>query len=116
MVAQLKDDLNKRLQRGGALIDIYTVSGNGQIARGVFDKIYQRILVSWNAMIKGYTRNNLTRITSPLVILLILNYIPNAPESYNFFHFASTTLELHNFTFCTFSLMQELEIDYRNRP
>jgi hypothetical protein len=59
---------------------------------------------------------NTVKFTSPLVILLILNYIPNAPESYNFFHFASTTLELHNFTFCSFSLMQELEIDYRNRP
>jgi hypothetical protein len=90
-------------------------------------------------MIKGYTRNNLwdevlalfcqmkqgaintDKFTSPLVILLIRNYIPNPlvgclAESYNFFHFASTTLELHNFTFCTFSLMQELEIDYRNRP
>ena len=61
------------------------------------------------------------KFTSPSVILLILNYIPNhlvgcSAESYNFSHFASTTLELHNFTFCTFSLMQELEIDYRNRP
>ena len=41
---------------------MYTASGNVEIGRRVFDKIYQRILVSWNAMIKGYTMNNLTRI------------------------------------------------------
>jgi pentatricopeptide repeat protein len=38
---------------------MYTVSGNVEIGRRVFDKIYQRILVSWNAIIKGYVRNNL---------------------------------------------------------
>jgi pentatricopeptide repeat protein len=38
---------------------MYTASGNVEIGRRVFDKIYQRILVSWNAIIKGYVRNNL---------------------------------------------------------
>ena len=38
---------------------MYTASRNVEIGRRVFDKIYQRILVSWNAIIKGYVRNNL---------------------------------------------------------
>ena len=38
---------------------MYTASGNVEIGLRVFDKIYQRILVSWNAIIKGYVGNNL---------------------------------------------------------
>eukprot|EP01018_Ginkgo_biloba_P037044 Gb_11000 [translate_table: standard] len=42
---------------GNALIDMYAKCGSIENARNVFDKMYQRDLVSWNAMISGYAQN-----------------------------------------------------------
>eukprot|EP01018_Ginkgo_biloba_P030278 Gb_21443 [translate_table: standard] len=44
---------------GSALIDMYTACENVEIACHVFDRISQRNIVSWNAVIRGYARNNL---------------------------------------------------------
>eukprot|EP01018_Ginkgo_biloba_P030797 Gb_33210 [translate_table: standard] len=42
---------------GNALVDIYAKSGSTADGRQVFDKIFQRDVVSWNAMIAGYAQN-----------------------------------------------------------
>jgi pentatricopeptide repeat protein len=42
---------------GNALIDMYAKCGGLEIARQVFDKMRQRDVVSWNAMIAGYSQN-----------------------------------------------------------
>eukprot|EP01018_Ginkgo_biloba_P015179 Gb_08051 [translate_table: standard] len=40
---------------GSALIDMYAKCGSIEIARAVFDKMSERNVVSWNAMIAGYS-------------------------------------------------------------
>eukprot|EP01018_Ginkgo_biloba_P030321 Gb_23084 [translate_table: standard] len=40
-----------------ALVDMYAKCGSSQLARQVFDKMSQRNVVSWTAMIAGYTQN-----------------------------------------------------------
>ncbi|XP_057826496.2 pentatricopeptide repeat-containing protein At2g13600 [Cryptomeria japonica] len=40
-----------------ALIDMYAKCGNTQKARGLFEKIPKRNVVSWNVMIAGYVQN-----------------------------------------------------------
>eukprot|EP01018_Ginkgo_biloba_P030200 Gb_04419 [translate_table: standard] len=42
---------------GNALIDMYAKCGKIKDARQTFDKMTQRDVVSWNAMIAGYTQN-----------------------------------------------------------
>eukprot|EP01018_Ginkgo_biloba_P016729 Gb_00639 [translate_table: standard] len=42
---------------GSALVDMYSKCGRPEFARHVFDKMSQRNLVSWNAMIAGYSQN-----------------------------------------------------------
>ncbi|XP_057837778.2 pentatricopeptide repeat-containing protein At1g11290, chloroplastic [Cryptomeria japonica] len=42
---------------GNALVDMYAKCGSIDKARQVFDKIPQRDVISWNAMIAGYTQN-----------------------------------------------------------
>lgn len=44
-----------------ALIDMYSKCGKVEAARRVFDKMYQRDVVSWNAMIVGYGIHGLGR-------------------------------------------------------
>ncbi|XP_057865073.1 pentatricopeptide repeat-containing protein DOT4, chloroplastic [Cryptomeria japonica] len=44
-----------------ALIDMYAKCGITQKARELFDKMYQRDLVSWNAMTAGYAQNGLCK-------------------------------------------------------
>eukprot|EP01018_Ginkgo_biloba_P004748 Gb_35530 [translate_table: standard] len=42
---------------GAALIDMYAKCGSVEDARQVFDKMFTRDVVSWNAMIAGYSQN-----------------------------------------------------------
>eukprot|EP01018_Ginkgo_biloba_P004743 Gb_35534 [translate_table: standard] len=42
---------------GAALIDMYAKCGSVEDARQVFDKMFTRDVVSWNAMIGGYSQN-----------------------------------------------------------
>eukprot|EP01018_Ginkgo_biloba_P040301 Gb_16664 [translate_table: standard] len=42
---------------GSALVDMYAKCGSVEVARKVFDKMFQRNKVSWNGMIAGYSRN-----------------------------------------------------------
>eukprot|EP01018_Ginkgo_biloba_P023512 Gb_17382 [translate_table: standard] len=42
---------------GNALVAMYAKCGSIEMARQVFDKMSQRNVVSWNAMIGGYTQN-----------------------------------------------------------
>eukprot|EP01018_Ginkgo_biloba_P019198 Gb_26689 [translate_table: standard] len=42
---------------GAALVDMYCKCGNVKDARQVFDRMCTRDVVSWNAMISGYTQN-----------------------------------------------------------
>jgi ATP-dependent DNA helicase HFM1/MER3 len=42
---------------GSALVDMYCKCGNLEDARKVFDKMSERNVVSWTAMIAGYTQN-----------------------------------------------------------
>ncbi|KAF9625736.1 hypothetical protein IFM89_026664 [Coptis chinensis] len=42
----------------GGTIDMYSKSGNLDIARRVFDRMGKRDIVVWNSMITGYTQNN----------------------------------------------------------
>ncbi|XP_072981676.1 pentatricopeptide repeat-containing protein At2g01510, mitochondrial-like [Typha angustifolia] len=42
---------------GAALVDMYAKCGDVEIARLVFDKIYDRDLVLWTSMISGYAHN-----------------------------------------------------------
>eukprot|EP00253_Pinus_taeda_P026704 PITA_26704 len=42
---------------GNALVDMYAKCGSVEDARHVFDKMSQRDIVTWNAMIVGYVRN-----------------------------------------------------------
>eukprot|EP01018_Ginkgo_biloba_P024259 Gb_34736 [translate_table: standard] len=46
---------------GSALIDMYAKCGSIKHARIVFDKIAERNVVSWNAMIAGYGQHGLSR-------------------------------------------------------
>eukprot|EP01018_Ginkgo_biloba_P034731 Gb_12556 [translate_table: standard] len=39
-----------------ALVDMYAKCGSTELARHVFDKIYQRDVISWNTMIAGYAQ------------------------------------------------------------
>ncbi|CAM8928813.1 unnamed protein product [Rhodiola kirilowii] len=41
-----------------ALIDMYSKCGNLEIARGYFDSLPKRNVISWNVMIGGYTHTN----------------------------------------------------------
>eukprot|EP01018_Ginkgo_biloba_P003811 Gb_10356 [translate_table: standard] len=43
---------------GNAVIDMYAKCGNVKDACLVFDKMFQRDVISWNAMIAGYAKNN----------------------------------------------------------
>eukprot|EP01018_Ginkgo_biloba_P019534 Gb_23934 [translate_table: standard] len=40
-----------------ALVDMYAKCGSTEIARQLFDKMYKRDVISWNAMIAGYAQN-----------------------------------------------------------
>ncbi|KAH9287895.1 hypothetical protein KI387_032012 [Taxus chinensis] len=42
---------------GSALIDMYAKCGVVEYARQMFDKLYQRDVVSWTSMIRGYVQN-----------------------------------------------------------
>ena len=43
---------------GSALVDVYAKCGNMQDAHKLFHKMPKRSVVSWNALIVGYTQNN----------------------------------------------------------
>ncbi|CAL5382612.1 unnamed protein product [Camellia sinensis] len=45
---------------GSALIDMYTKCGDLLSARGVFDRMVKKDVVTWNAMITGYAQNGLS--------------------------------------------------------
>eukprot|EP01018_Ginkgo_biloba_P002566 Gb_33727 [translate_table: standard] len=55
---EIHDEINSGLQSdvfvGSALIDMYARSGSIEYARHLFDKMPQRNVVSWNAMIRGF--------------------------------------------------------------
>ncbi|KAH9288065.1 hypothetical protein KI387_032182, partial [Taxus chinensis] len=40
-----------------ALVDMYSKCGNMQKARELFEKISQKTVISWNAMVAGYAQN-----------------------------------------------------------
>ncbi|XP_059074579.1 pentatricopeptide repeat-containing protein At1g11290, chloroplastic isoform X2 [Cryptomeria japonica] len=40
-----------------ALVDMYSKCGKIEFARQIFEKMYDRNVVSWNAMVAGYTQN-----------------------------------------------------------
>eukprot|EP01018_Ginkgo_biloba_P026951 Gb_35042 [translate_table: standard] len=42
---------------GNSLVDMYAKCGSVQVARQLFDKMPERSVVSWNAMIAGYTQS-----------------------------------------------------------
>eukprot|EP01018_Ginkgo_biloba_P028492 Gb_18745 [translate_table: standard] len=42
---------------GNGLVDMYAKCGSTETARQVFDKMPQRDLISWNAMLAGYSQN-----------------------------------------------------------
>eukprot|EP01018_Ginkgo_biloba_P025844 Gb_04234 [translate_table: standard] len=44
---------------GSALVDVYCKSGSADDAREMFDKMPERNVVSWNAMMAGYAQNGL---------------------------------------------------------
>eukprot|EP01018_Ginkgo_biloba_P031203 Gb_23798 [translate_table: standard] len=50
----LRNGLEDDVFVGTALIDLYAKCGNVSMARKLFDKMSQRNIVSWNAMIAGY--------------------------------------------------------------
>ncbi|GMY36094.1 pentatricopeptide repeat-containing protein At1g08070, chloroplastic [Fagus crenata] len=47
--------LGSNLQLVNALIDMYSKCGDLETARGLFDGLHQRDVISWNVMIGGYT-------------------------------------------------------------
>ncbi|XP_057828968.1 uncharacterized protein LOC131040127 [Cryptomeria japonica] len=53
----IRNELDSQLTVLNALLDMYAKSGNTQCARHVFDKMFERNVVSWTAMISGYAQN-----------------------------------------------------------
>ncbi|XP_059077977.1 pentatricopeptide repeat-containing protein At2g13600-like [Cryptomeria japonica] len=52
------------------LVDMYTKCGRIEDARQVFDKIYQRDVVSWTAMVAGYAQNGYAEKALELFLLM----------------------------------------------
>eukprot|EP01018_Ginkgo_biloba_P030279 Gb_21442 [translate_table: standard] len=50
----IKNKLELDVSIGNALLDMYAKCGSIEIARQVFDKVHNRDVVSWSAMIAGY--------------------------------------------------------------
>eukprot|EP01018_Ginkgo_biloba_P025790 Gb_04077 [translate_table: standard] len=64
----IRSELESDVLVGTALVDMYAKCNSLEIARHVFDKMSKRNVVSWNAMIVGYTKNG-----EPDVALTLFN-------------------------------------------
>ncbi|KAH7441169.1 hypothetical protein KP509_03G027500 [Ceratopteris richardii] len=53
----VKEELERELQVGTALLDMYAKCGAVAEARDVFDELWDRDVVSWTALIGGYTEH-----------------------------------------------------------
>eukprot|EP01018_Ginkgo_biloba_P030284 Gb_21439 [translate_table: standard] len=53
----IRGGFDSRVSVGTSLIDMYAKCGYVEDARHVFDKMFRRDVVSWNAMIAGYAQN-----------------------------------------------------------
>ncbi|ERM99184.1 pentatricopeptide repeat-containing protein At4g35130, chloroplastic [Amborella trichopoda] len=53
------NDLEGELTIGTGLVAMYTKFGSLEMGRRVFERMHERDVVSWNAMIGGYNQNNL---------------------------------------------------------
>jgi len=53
----IKGGFELHVSVGTALVDMYSKCGSIEFARDVFDKMAERNVISWNAMIDGYVKN-----------------------------------------------------------
>eukprot|EP01018_Ginkgo_biloba_P018427 Gb_38158 [translate_table: standard] len=53
----IRTGLESNVFVGSALVDMYAKCGSIELARQVFDKMFDRNVVSWNALIAGYSKN-----------------------------------------------------------
>ncbi|XP_057873038.2 pentatricopeptide repeat-containing protein At5g39350 [Cryptomeria japonica] len=67
---------------GNALVDMYAKCGNIEKARELFDKMPQRNVVSWNAMIAGYAQNGFCN--DALKIFELMKHSGTYPDSVSF--------------------------------
>ncbi|KAL5729515.1 hypothetical protein ACHQM5_002455 [Ranunculus cassubicifolius] len=65
-----------------ALVDMYAKSGSVRVARSLFDRLLEKRVVSWNAMIAGYAMHG--HATEALVLFDEMNKVETPPDHITF--------------------------------